>query len=355
LNAPIYVDTTDLGQVAACILRAAGVAKEDADITAQCLLSAEIEGVVSHGVALLPLYVQKLAAGGVHAYAKPVIAEDFGAWIVVDAGHCLGCVSARMAVDLAAERATAHGVGFVSVRNAFHFGAAAFWSRRLAARGMVGMAFSNTRPLMPAPGGAQAVVGNNPLSMAFPSASASPVVIDMAMSATAMGKIRLADAQGEAIPLGWATDAAGAPTTSARAAITGMLLPAAGPKGFGLAVAIDLLCGALSGGALGTEVKPLYGAAGEHYGCAHAFLAIDAKRMQGLSARVDAFAQSIRASQKASAVERIYAPGDLEREMRKQREKRLPLDAALAQQLEQLLTTAEPGRALITYPFRESS
>jgi len=357
-NAAVYVDASDLSEAVALVLRAAGVEASDAHITAQCLLSAEIEGVTSHGVALLPLYVQRLAAGGVVAAAKPVVVQDFGAWVVVDAQHGLGGASSRMAVDLAAQRAVTHGVGFVTVRHAFHFGAAAFWSRRLAERGMVGAALSNTRPLMPAPGGAQAVVGNNPLSIAFPSDSATPIVVDMAMSATAMGKIRLADAQGEPIPLGWATDASGAPTTSAREAIAGMLLPAAGPKGFGLAVAIDLLCGALSGGAVGAAVKPLYGAPEQHYGCAHAFLAIDAKRAnagQGIGAIVDAYARQIRASAKAASTERLYAPGDLEREARAARGERIPLSAALAQQLDQLVQAAAPGRSLPIHQNQESS
>ena len=117
----------------------------------------------------------------------------------------------------------------------------------------------NTRPLMPAPGGAERVVGNNPIAIAVPSDGRRPIVLDMATSEAAMGKIRMAEKAGEAIPGTWAVKADGSATTDPTEAIAGMLLPAAGPKGFGLAFLIDLLCGVLSGGATGAAVQPLYG------------------------------------------------------------------------------------------------
>src|SRR5262249_42751176 len=160
----------------------------------------------------------------------------------------------------------------VAVRNAFHFGAAGFWARRIAAAGCVGIAAANTRPLMPAPGGAAPVTGNNPIAFAAPSgvgpSGAEPIVTDVSWSAATMGKIRLAQAAGEPIPSGWACDADGNPTTDPAAAIKGMLLPAAGPKGFVMAMMVDLLCGGLSSGAIGDEVRPLYGDPAVPYRCA---------------------------------------------------------------------------------------
>jgi LDH2 family malate/lactate/ureidoglycolate dehydrogenase len=319
------------------------VAVDAAAITAESLVAAEVEGVSSHGVMLVPLYVERLRAGGVIAKAVPHIVEDLGGLVTMSAGHALGQVSSKAAVELAAARARAHGIAVVAVKQGFHFGTAAFWAKRLAAQGMVGLAFSNTRPLMPAPGGAERVVGNNPMAIAFPSVSGEPLVVDMAMSATAMGKIRLADAKGEPIPEGWATDAAGHATTAAAEAIKGMLLPAAGPKGFGLAVAIDLLCGALSGGAIGAGVRPLYGDAAGHYDCSHAFIAIDAQRLgggEGIGAAVANFAARIRASTPAPGGARIYAPGDLERARRAERTPSCPLPLALVEQLNQLAQQA---------------
>jgi LDH2 family malate/lactate/ureidoglycolate dehydrogenase len=138
----------------------------------------------------------------------------------------------------------------------------------------------------------------------------------MAMSATAMGKIRLAAAQGRSISPEWATNAQGEPTTSPTEAINGMLLPAGGAKGFGLALAIDLLCGALSGGGVGAAVRPLYAQLDEYYNCAHAFIAIDARltnRGAGIASQVAARADDIRRSKRAAGTERLYAPGDIER------------------------------------------
>jgi len=321
---------------------------KDARLLADSLVTADLEGVASHGVVLVPMYVERLKAGSVAAAGTPGIAEDLGGLVVVDAAHAFGQVSSQYAVDLALERARTHGVAAVAVRNAFHFGAAAYWTRQFAQAGMVGFAFSNTRPLMPAPGGAERVVGNNPLSIGFPSAAGKPLVVDMATSASAMGKIRVAASEARAIPEGWATDAQGAPTTSAQEAIQGMLLPAAGPKGFGLAVAIDLLCGGLSGGGMGAGVRPLYDQLDQPYNCAHAFIAIDAARTgggAGMGAQVDRCADTIRGSRRAPGVDRLYAPGDLENARRLARGATCPLPAGMAETLDKLARDvgASPG------------
>ena len=315
----LRVETAGLVSLVREIFESMGVPREHAGFVADSLVSADLEGVASHGVMLIPMYIARIKAGSVSLSRTPVVVEDHGALVILSAKHGLGQVSAHHAVTLGIAKARAHGVAAVAVREAFHFGAASYWARAFARAGMIGFAFSNTRPLMPAPGGAERIVGNNPLSIAFPSASGEPVVVDMAMSATAMGKIRLAEAQGRQIPEGWASDAQGRPTTSPTEAIKGMLLPAAGPKGFGLAVAIDLLCGALSGGSVGSAVQPLYTGLDKLYNCAHAFIAIDAARVgggQGIGEAVDAFAQTIRESKKAAGAERIFAPGELERSRR---------------------------------------
>ena len=133
----------------------------------------------------------------------------------------------------------------------------------------------NTRPLMPAPGGAERVVGNNPIAIALPTDGEIPIVLDMATSEAAMGKIRMAEKANETIPPTWAVTAQGMPTTDPSEAIAGMLLPAAGAKGFGLSFLIDLMCGLLSQGATGSQVRPLYGDFSVPYDCSHLFIAID--------------------------------------------------------------------------------
>ncbi|OXR48219.1 lactate dehydrogenase [Pusillimonas sp. T2] len=316
-----------------------GATDADALVIADSLVGADLEGVSSHGVMLLPMYVDRVKAGSMRLSASAEIVDDLGGLVVMTANHAPGQVSAQEAVGIAIERARVHGMATVTVREAGHFGAGAYWARQMAAQGMVGMAFSNTRPLMPAPGGAKPLVGNNPLCMAFPSQQGLPVIVDMAMSASAMGKIRMADIKGESIPLGWATDASGKDTQSPAEAIKGMLLPAAGPKGFGLAVAIELLCGALSGGGIASQVKPLFGDPAEPYNCAHTFIAIDASRLnggRGIGQQVDNLANVIRHSEKAPGIERVYAPGDLERSRRAQHNDQCCLSADLVTRLREL-------------------
>lgn len=338
-----------LADLIEAVFESLGLSSGDAATLADSLVSADLEGVSSHGVALVPMYVERVRSGSVSVDARPQVIEDHGGLVVLSAANTFGQVSSRIAVKLASERARAHGIALVAVREAFHFGAAAYWSRKFASEGMVGFSFSNTRPLMPAPGGAERLVGNNPMAIAFPSASGDPLVVDMAMSATAMGKIRLAEAQGKSIPEGWATDAQGNSTTSPSEAINGMLLPAAGPKGFGLAVAIDLLCGALSGGAFGSAVRPLYAELDQPYNCSHAFIAIDAQRLgqgAGIGHEVAAFAQTIRESKRAPGFERVFAPGDLERSKRAELSGNCSLQPKLVAELNELAKQAKTGLRL---------
>ncbi len=307
-----------LGAFVAAVFGKLGLSREAARATAEALIAADLEGVPSHGVTLVPMYVERMLAGSVSRAEAAALVHDGGAVVTLDAGRALGQLTSHQAVGLAAERARAHGLAAVAVRNAFHFGAAGYWARRLAADGLIGIAMCNTRPLMPAPGGAERLVGNNPLAIALPAAGGPPLVLDMALSAGAMGKIRLAESAGETIPEGWAVDEAGRPTTDPAVAIKGMLLPAAGPKGFGLAVMIDLMCGGLAGGAIGGEVQPLYGDPAKPYGCAHLFIAIDPARFgaAAFAARAAAFAQAIRGSKRAAGAARVYAPGDIELDRR---------------------------------------
>ena len=187
------------------------------------------------------------------------------------------------------------------------------WAAQMAEAGCVGIALCNTRPLMPPPGGAERLVGNNPVAIAVPTAGGEPLIVDFALSAVAMGKIRLADAAGEPIPLGWASDATGTPTADPAAAIKGMLLPAGGPKGFGLAMMVDLLAGGLSSGAVGAEVQPLYGDPKVPYACAHLFLAIDIAAFRAVpeyAAVAGGFTERIRTSRRAPGSDTVMAPGD---------------------------------------------
>ncbi len=328
---------------------AAGLSPAAARDVAEGLVDADLEGVSSHGVMLVDMYLGRIRQGSVSTREAATVVSDRGAAIVLDAGHALGQLTGEQAVGMAVERARRLGAGIVAVRHAFHFGTARRYAVKAAAADCIGIVACNTRPLMPAPGGAERVVGNNPLAIAVPTDGPIPIVLDMATSEAAMGKIRLADKAGEAIPPNWAVTIDGTPTTDPAAAIAGMLLPAAGPKGFGMAFLIDLMCGLLSGGASGAAVQPLYGDFAVPYDCSHLFIAIDVAHFADPAAfRVAAAAAAdrLRAGRRAPGVAQLYAPGEIEWRQRQQAEGHVRLEPAVAAMLvraaRELGVSAEP-------------
>jgi LDH2 family malate/lactate/ureidoglycolate dehydrogenase len=325
IPAPVVIEFT------VALLGRLGVPEKLAAEVAEALVAADLEGVPSHGLMLLPMYVERLAAGSVSPTSEGRIVSDRAGAVVFDAEHGLGQVTARRAVAIAIERARQHALAAVAVRNAFHFGTAGRWAAMMAHEGCVGMALTNTRPLMPPPGGAERLVGNNPVAIAVPSLNDEPFIVDFALSAAAMGRIRLADAAGERIPEGWACDADGVPTTDPAAAIAGMLLPVGGPKGFGLAMMVDLLAGGLSTGAVGHEVRPLYGDASLPYACSQFFLAIDIgafRPADEYAAVTRAFAERVRTSRPALGSRQVMAPGDPAILARRAADSQVSFDAA---------------------------
>src|SRR5437763_1237837 len=198
----VPIDAQRLTSVVADIFTACGIAVADAQIVAADLVAADLEGIASHGVMLVPMYVERIKKGSVSRRSAGEVVSDRAGAIIIDAGNALGQLTSRQAVKLAVARAREIGLAAVAVRNGFHFGTAGRYARMMAQENCVGIVLSNTRPLMPAPGGAEAIAGNNPIAIALPSTGSFPVEADMALSATAMGKIRLAAAAGELV---WAT------------------------------------------------------------------------------------------------------------------------------------------------------
>lgn len=299
------------------IFTEAGLSTKAAGTVAGSLVAADMRGITSHGALLVPMYVDRLLAGSVSPRDEAEVVVDAGAIAVLDAHHAFGQLSGDQAMTIAVSKAEQHGVGAVVVRRAFHFGGAFRYVEAAARAGCIGIAAANTRPLMPAPGGAEAVVGNNPLAVAVPVADRAPVLLDMALSEAALGKIRLAAQEGRAIPPTWATDAAGAPTTDPTEAIAGLLLPMAGHKGYGLALVIDVLTGLLSGGSFGKGVQGLYADTSVPNDCAHFFLAIDVAKFgdrEAFLSRAADLTADVVSSAKAPGVDRLLLPGQLEAE-----------------------------------------
>jgi LDH2 family malate/lactate/ureidoglycolate dehydrogenase len=293
----------------------AGLSARAARTVAEALVDSDMRGVPSHGVMLVPMYLDRLRAGSVSRREQAEVVSEHGAVTVLDAHHALGQLTGDQAMRLAVERSREHGAGVTVVRHAFHFGGAYRYAVAAARSGCIGIAASNTRPMMPAPGGAEAVVGNNPLAIAAPAANgAEPIVLDMALSEAALGKIRLAALQQRDIPATWATDAQGRPTTDPEAAIAGLLLPIGLHKGYGLALMVDVLTGVLAGGGFGQRVNGLYADVAVPNDVAHLFVALDVAAF----APPDAFAErlatlvaEVTGADRAPGVERVYLPGEL--------------------------------------------
>ncbi len=295
-DSEVNVTPAEAERFATRLFEQAGVAADVARVVAQGLVAAELEGHASHGLLQASTYIRRIRAGTMSTGSAPRRVHQSGPISVYDAGLALGHAAADTLTGVTIEEARRHGMSAVAVRSATHFGVAGRYARTIAERELVGIVMSNTRPMMPAPGGSFPVAGNNPLAIAVPCAGQAPVVFDMAMSAAAMGRIRQAAESGAEIPADWAVDAEGHETTDAARALEGMLLPAGGPKGFGLALMIDFLC-ALAGGTAGGEVGHMHGDPATPAECSWLFLALDPARFgldTSYAARVAELAGAVR-------------------------------------------------------------
>ena len=348
---PLRIPAGECTDHLAGLFGAAGLSPAPARRVATMLVEAELMGVPSHGLLQAPIYLRRLRAGTLATDARMVRVHEAGSVAVYDARCMLGHIAVPQAVASVARRARRHGIAAVAVRRGGHFGILGVPAEALAARGLFGLVMCNTRPMMPAPGGAEPAVGNNPLAIAAPVAGGPPVVFDMAMSAAAMGRIRRAAALGEPIPDGWAVDADAAPTKNAGAAVAGMLLPAAGPKGFGLALMVDLLSGVLSGGALGAEVASMYADPAEPAHCSWLLVALDPQHF-GLAApagtRVAAELERLRGLRRRSGAEPLLLPGERKRTARAASGANVTLPAPLVAELDGL--AAEAGLPPLARP-----
>lgn len=333
---PDGVAASDLSRFVTRLFIAAGLSAAAAAEIANGLVEADLEGLSSHGVMLVDMYIERLRQGSVSRGERAAVVSERAGAVVLDAGHALGQLTASQAMTIAVDKSRLFCTGIVAVRHGFHFGAAGRYAQQAAQVGCIGIAMCNTRPLMPTPGGAERAVGNNPLAIALPVAGETPVVLDMATSEAAMGKIRIAQKAKEPLPPTWAVTVNGAPTTDPSEAIAGMLLPAAGAKGFGLSFMIDLMCGLLSQGAFGSQVRPLYGDFSVPYDCSHLFIAIDVSHFCDVGQfreQVAAAAERIRTGKRAAGIDRLFTPGEPEWQRRQCANGRVRVDPAVVAML----------------------
>jgi LDH2 family malate/lactate/ureidoglycolate dehydrogenase len=338
------VKPDQLKKVAIEILKGFKAPDEQASLVAESLVRADMRGIDTHGVHFLTLLASRVDAGMIQIPTHLKVTKDDGATALIDGGDGLGQVAAFRAMEMSIEKARRYGIGTVSVRNTNNVGILAFYTIHAAEEGVIGIIMSNAAPAMPPWGGMAPFFGTNPLSIAVPGDSEAPVVLDMSSSMVARGKIRRAERMKEAIPLGWALDEAGAPTTDPTAAMKGTLLPMGGPKGYGLALMVDILTGLLSGSKYGPGVKTFHQPLGPT-GVGVCTMAIDIERFMPLhqfKSVMQGYLSSIKGSKKADGVSRIYLPGEIEFEKeRKSLAEGIELGDSVVKNLNQLLERAK--------------
>jgi len=270
----------ELARIAARALQRAGASKAMAQATANALVAAEMEGLAGHGLSRVAMYSEHLRQGRVNGKARPKVIRKKGGTCLVDANGGLAFLASALAVREAIKRAKRHGVAFAGVTNSHHFGAAAYHLAPVAQAGLVGLAFTNSPPAINAWGGKKAFYGTNPIAAIFPRRGAAPIVADLSLTEVVRGKIMLYAKEGKPIPLGWAVDKDGNPTTDAKAALTGSLNAIGGVKGTVLALMVEILCVALTGAAFSFE-NDSYFEPGNQPRIGHAILAIDPEALAG--------------------------------------------------------------------------
>lgn len=335
------VDAQRVREFCLSLFEKLGFATEYAETVTDALVEAHLRGAPNQGLGRLPIYVKRIEQGSVNAKPSPRVVRETESTAVMDGDNSLGHYAAAKAMHLAIEKAENTGIGAVGVMNSTHFGIAAYYSMLAAERGMIGIVMSNSAPLMAAPGGAERIIGNNPISIAVPFANHPPIVLDMACSNAAFSSIQLAAQQGVTVPTGWGTDENGAETTEPKTILAnGMLTPLGGYKGFGLALMVEILVGVLTGANCGKDVTILYKDLEKKQGTGHFVIAIDIRQFMDRSvfdSRLSNLVQSIKGSRKAEGTAEIVLPGEGSAERRRKNlESGIALPQAIRDQIAEL-------------------
>lgn len=288
-----------------------GVDPDCAETVADMLLDAELTGVATHGVSRLAIYMERVEKGLVSRHNNARILRESPSAVAIDAGNSLGAVGAKFAMETCIRKARETGCCFAAVKNSNHFGAAAYYTRMAARAGMIGFCCTNLTAKIAPYGAAEPFMGTDPISVAIPS-QGDPIVLDMTPSVVALGKLILAQKLGKEIPLGWALDRDGKPTTDPAAGRAGSLIPIGGPKGSGLALMVEVLSGILSGAGTATHLHDLYEfdapqGVGHFLGAIDVSCFLDAETFR---AGVSDMAAEVKNLKKSDGVDEVLLPGE---------------------------------------------
>jgi LDH2 family malate/lactate/ureidoglycolate dehydrogenase len=305
------ISAEDLTSWAVQLLAAARFPTPKARLVADSLVAANLRGVDSHGVQLLPYYVEQVERGDMDPDADGRTASESGACLLYDGQNGIGQHVARVCCEHAVRLAGKHGISIVVARESNHFGAAAYWSQRISDHGLIGLVMCNASPLVAPWQGKEPRVGTNPICVSVP----GPWLLDMATTTVAANRIWKAAIHGEeSIPAGWAMDSEGVPTTNTDAAIRGLPMPLGGYKGSGLALMVEILCAALGGGAMSIEVGGIR-IRGKNMRVSQTFLAIDVSRFMQVdefTRRMAWLVKTVKSSSPAKGYSEVMVAGDPE-------------------------------------------
>ena len=291
----------------------AGTSQYEAEVLADSTVQAELRGLSSHGVVRYPSYMKRIQQGMYATNVTPAITCDAGSLVQLDGLNGLGAPLAMQAMELAVERAAKHGIALVGVNHGNHFGYGAYFTKYAADKGMIAFAMANANSWVTPFGGNKKKLGTNPLSFAIPAGEREPFVVDMATSEAAHGKVLLASKKGEQVPVSWGVDANGQPCTDPDAILNGgALLPFGGPKGYGICLAIELLCSALAGGERSTEMGSMF-STDKLVGTGFVLCAIDVSKLvapEVFADRVDSILDNMKDA--GTAEREVFIPGEIE-------------------------------------------
>ena len=312
------ISSTDLTRLVEAILEGGGVPPHKAKVVSGCLVAANLRGVDTHGVQLLPFYIDQLLAGEMDPQTDGEVISEQGACLLFDGHNGLGQWIAEICCGHAVRIARELGMAIVTARESNHFGAAAWWAEKMRQAGQIGIVMCNASPIVPPWQGREGRVGTNPICVALP----GPWLLDMATTTVAAGRVFKAfiNRQPE-IPPGWAFDSSGVPTTDTAAAYKGMLSPLGGYKGSGLAMMVEILCAVLSGGAMSTEIGGIR-FRGRLVRVSQTFIAIDVARFMPLeefTARMEKLVNLIKSTPTAPGYDEVLVAGDPEWRMEAER------------------------------------
>ncbi len=317
------------------VFQKVGVSKDDAAGLTDSLIEANLRGVDTHGITrMLCVYVERIERGMMKAKTELQVLRDRPSTALIDCKNSIGQVGSRVAMQTAIQKAKKTGTAFVATTHSNHYGAAAYWAMMAVEHGMIGFSSTNAPAVVAPTGGRTAMLGTNPFCIAIPAGAEQPPVLDLATTVVARGRILLHAKQNKPLEPGWAYDERGVPTVDPHAAVKGLLAPIGGYKGYGIALAIDLLCGVMTGSSYGSHFPGFLADNFERpTDVGSIFAVVDVESFMELGAfkaAIDGALREMKACTKAEGVSRIYIPGEIEFETKANRLKNgIPIPEAV--------------------------